>query len=244
MLNSAAASSAPERIKTSPRGSFFFVAHLTLLVVVLLGFSPTFYLRAFFHHANSLPTALYWHGAVLTGWFSLTVFQAWLIRARHFQFHRQLGFIALGYGALVIGFGLVAILRLISEIDSPDDGENIVVWGNFFTLAMFAIFVGLAVVLRKNSDAHKRLILLASFSIVGPSLARLPRWPIFASGEDAGRNVGIAGLLILFSSLIAYDLIVRKKLHPASWAGMLAILASLGVAVYLGVTGTGYSLLH
>ena len=170
--------------------------------------------------------------------------QGCLIRAQELRLHRLLGYVAAGYATIVVVFGILANLRLISEIDSPDDGENIVVWGNFFTLAMFAVFVSLAIVFRKKPEAHKRLILLASMSIIGPALARFPRWPIFAGGMEAGRTYAIAGLLTMFALLITYDLVTRKKPHPASWVGMLLILASLAGAVFLGITGVGYHLLH
>ena len=224
--------------------SFFFGAHLVLLAVVLVGFSPSFYLRAGFHHVTRLPTLLYVHGVVLTVWFLLTVVQGWLIRAQTLRLHRRLGYAAAGFAAIVIVFGTLANLRLISEIDSPADGENIVVWGNFFTLVMFAAFVSLAVRFRKRPDAHKRLMLLASMSIVGPALARFPRWPIFAGGLEAGRIYAIAGLLIMFALLLTYDMFTRKRPHPASWVGMVLILTSLGGAVFLGVTGIGYRILH
>lgn len=226
------------------RISFFLVAHTVLLGIVLIGFSPTFYLRAAFHHSTPLPALLYVHGAVLTVWFSLTVLQGWLIRTRRLRLHRQLGYVAAGYAPVVIVLGTLANLMLISQIDSPADGENIVVWGNFFTLVMFAAFVLLAVVFRKDPEAHKRLILLASISLVGPALARLPRWPIFAGGLEAGRSYAIAGLLIMFASLVTYDLVARRKPHPASWVGMVLILLSLAGAVFLGVTGIGYHILH
>ncbi|HEY6926656.1 MAG TPA: hypothetical protein VI653_24435, partial [Steroidobacteraceae bacterium] len=102
----------------------------------------------------------------------------------------------------------------------------------------------LAVVFRKRPEAHKLLLLLASMSIVGPALARFPRWPIFAGDLEAGRNYAIGGLLVMFTLLLAYDMVTRRKPHPASWTGMLLILISLAAAVFLGVTGTGYHLLH
>ena len=224
--------------------SFFFVAHAVLLGIVLLGFSPTFYLRAAFHHITPLPPLLSIHGGILTGWFSLTVVQGWLIRTQRMRLHRQIGYFAAAYAAVVVVLGTLANLMLIAQIDSPADGENIVVWGNFFTLVMFAAFVSLAVVFRKSPAAHKRLTLLASISIVGPALARLPRWPIFGGGLEAGRTYAIAGLLIMFAALITYDLIVRKKPHPASLCGMVVILIGLAGAVFLGVTGIGYHILH
>ena len=167
-----------------------------------------------------------------------------LIQTQRLRLHRQFGYVAAGYAAIVIVFGTLANIRLISEIDSPADGENIVVWGNFFTLVMFAAFVSLAVVFRKRPEAHKRLMLLASMSIIGPALARLPRWPIFAGGLEAGRIYAIAGLLIMFALLLTYDVVTRKKPHPASWVGMVLILSSIAGAVFLGVTGIGFHMLH
>jgi hypothetical protein len=226
------------------RPSFFFFAHFVLLFVVLLGFAPTFYLRTAFHRTGSLPTLLYVHGTVLTLWFLLTVVQGWLMHLGRVRWHRRLGYVSAGYAVIVVVFGTLAELMLLSQIDSAGDGENIVVWGNFFTLIMFAAFVSLAVVFRAKPQAHKRLILLASMSIVGPALARFPRWPIFAGGMEAGRNYAIGGLLLMFALLLTYDIVTRKRPHPASLCGMLAIVVSLAGAVFLGVTGIGYRFLH
>ena len=110
---------------SSSRPSFFFAAHLVLLLVVLVGFSPSFYLRSAFHHVTHLPAMLYLHGWVLTGWFSLTVVQGRLVQTQRLRLHQQFGCIAAGYAALVIVFGILANLRLISEIDSPADGKTL-----------------------------------------------------------------------------------------------------------------------
>jgi len=242
------ASESPELSATlgrvSSRPSFFLGGHIVLLLIVLMGFAPSFYLRATFPHIHQLPVLLHVHGAILTGWFVLTVVQGWLIRSQRLGLHRRLGYIAAGYAAIVIVLGTLANLMLISQLDSPADGENVVVWVNFFTLVMFAVFVSLAVVFRARPDAHKRLMLVASMSIVGPALARFPRWPIFAGGLEAGRNYAIAGLLIMFALLLTYDSITRRKPHPASWIGMVAIIVSIAGAVFLGVTGIGYHLIH
>jgi hypothetical protein len=223
--------------------SFFFVAHVALLVVVLVGFSPTFFLRPLLRD-GPLPVVLYVHGAVLTSWFLLTVLQGWLIQTRRLRLHRRIGYAAASYAAVVVVMGVIADARLASQIDSPAAAEIIVVWGNLFTLMLFTAFVSLAVVFRKRPEAHKRLTLLASMSIVGPAMARFPEWPIFPGGEDAHRLYGIGGLLVLFGLLIAYDLVVRRRPHPASWIGAVAILASLAAAVFLAVSGAGFELLR
>jgi hypothetical protein len=63
-------------------------------------------------------------------------------------------------------------------------------------------------------------------------------------GLAAGRNYAIAGLLTMLALLLAYDVVTRKKLHPATWGGAAAILLTLTSAVFLGVTGIGYHILH
>jgi hypothetical protein len=49
---------------------------------------------------------------------------------------------------------------------------------------------------------------------------------------------------VLYGALIAYDLIVRRQPHPASWIGALAMFASLATAVFLAVSGKGFHILH
>src|SRR5262245_40369856 len=94
-------------------GSFFFLAHAFLFIIVLLGFSPSFYLRGAFHHLAPLPVLLYVHGIVLTIWFSLTVVQGWLMRTQRARVHRRLGWVAAGYAIVVIVLGVLANLMLV-----------------------------------------------------------------------------------------------------------------------------------
>lgn len=233
----------PDRRGIRPASGFFLLAHVALLVAVFVGFAPTFYLRPLYR-AHPLPVVLYVHGAVLTCWFLLTVMQGWLIRTNRYRWHRQIGFVIAGYAALVVAMGMIADLRMASDIRTPQDVENIIVLGNFFSLVFFTTYVSLALVLRKRPDAHKRLILLASISIVGPALARFTEWPIFPGGINARPLYGVGGLLVLYGALIVYDLIVRRRPHPVSWIGTLAMLAGGAAAVFLAVSGAGFRFLH
>lgn len=228
-----------------PRASvqFFFVAHLVLLMVVLIGFGPTFYLRAF-SDRHPLPAILLVHGTVLTGWFMLTVLQAWLMHTGQVRWHRRMGYFAAGYAALVVTMGAIADGRMAGEIHSPHDSDLIVVWGNLFSLILFAAFVTLAFVFRTKPETHKRLVLLASISIIGPAAARFTEWPIFPGGMAARPLYGVGGLLLLYGSLIVYDVIVRRRPHPVSWMGTLAMIAFSAVAVFLVISGKGFEILH
>ena len=220
---------------------FFFVAHLALLLAVLAGFAHSFYLRPLFR-LRPLPPILYLHGAVLTGWFILIAVQGWLALTQNFRAHRRTGFVLATYATLVVAMGLVADLRMATEITSPRDGDNIVFWGNLFGLILYATYVSLALLFRKSPEVHKRLVLLASFAIVGPALARFA--DILPGGPAARPLYGIGGILALYISLIVFDVIVRRRPHLVSSIGMLAALVLLGMAGYLAFSGVGFAILH
>jgi hypothetical protein len=225
------------------RFSFFTAAHTALLAVVLVGFAPTFYLRAFFD-TPPIPVVLYVHGAILTSWFSLTVAQSALVRGGRLKWHRRLGYAGAVFAAIVVVSGLGATGRMAARLSTPTDPEHIIVWGNYFTLVVFGTLIALAVLFRKRAEAHKRLTLFASIAIIGAALARFPLWPAFASGVDAARNFAIGGLLVMLAAVISYDVATRRKLHPATWGGALAIFASIAGAVALGQSQAGLDLLR
>jgi hypothetical protein len=221
---------------------FFLVAHTMLLGLMLIGFAPTFFLRAFFD-VPSIPARLYAHGAVMAVWFAFGPLQGWLMREGNIRWHRRLGYIAATYAALFIVFGMIANAGLIGRLTSAGASGAVIVWANYFTLLMFATFVTLAMLLRGKPEAHKRFALLASISVVGPALGRFPMWSIFAAGMDAGRNFAIGGLIVMLISLIVYDLRTRNRPHPATYIGALVILLSIVAAVTLGLSQAGLEVL-
>src|SRR6187200_2533771 len=60
-----------------------------LIVLVFLGFAPTYYLRPV--SAGPIPAYLHVHGAAMTAWFLLLLVQTALIAARRRGAHRRLG---------------------------------------------------------------------------------------------------------------------------------------------------------
>jgi hypothetical protein len=225
------------------RSSFFFLAHVALLAVVLIGFAPSFFLRAFFD-VPPMPASLYLHGVVMAIWFAFGPVQGWLMAQGRQRSHRRLGYVAAAYASIFVVFGLLATARMAARVESPESPTSILVWGNYFTLLVFAGCVCVGIALRRKPEAHKRLMLLASVSVVGPALGRFPLWPVFAGGVDAGRDFAIGGLIAIVVSLIAYDVAVQRRPHPATWIGALAIFCSIAAAVALGVSQTGFEILQ
>src|SRR3954466_5263426 len=79
--------------------AFFPAMSALLLVIVFVGFAPTYYLRP--AAARPLPIYLHLHGAALTLWFSLLLVQTGLIASGRRALHRRLGLGGAALGAVI-----------------------------------------------------------------------------------------------------------------------------------------------
>jgi hypothetical protein len=94
---------------------------------------------------------------------------------------------------------------------------------------VFAALVGVAILLRRRSHYHKRLMLLARLSLLRPAYGRLTEY-----GRGCG-NSGIEVSLLCAGSVLAcvvVDKAKSRRLHPAIfWGGASAI--GMDVATYV-----------
>ena len=210
---------------------FFAIAAWLLAFLVAIGFAKTYYLKLAFA-TPALPWLVHVHGALITAWFVLFAVQAALIGARRVDLHRRLG--AFG-AALAVAIVLVSPLVLVRatarEIASPDvDPFWFVIFGvDAVILADFAVLVAAAIAFRRQSDIHKRLMLLATASMLLPALGRMPL-SVFATWF-----LFYAAVLVP----VAIDTIRHRRLHPAFGWGAPAVLASQQLA-YFGTQTTAW----
>lgn len=233
------------------RSKFFVGMSVIMFLIVLVGFAKTLYLRAFFD-VPAIPPHVYAHGAILTAWFALFCLQTTLVTGGRTDLHQRLGVVGAGVGVAVI-LANVAVLwgvgpRLRAEFQSGQvDPAFLIgaVWGDFGSLIAFAVFLSAGLVLRRRPEAHKRLMFLASVSIVGPALGRVMLWPIFVGIHTV--NFSTAGMIFLLGGLVIYDLVTTKRVHPATtlggafrilvWVGAQTVAASeFGQAFVRGMT--------
>jgi len=225
----AAQSSGKARRGTASR--FFAAMGALLLLLVVLGFSQTFYLRAFFA-VRPIAPRVWLHGFALTAWFMGLVLQSVLVSTRRLDIHRRIGW---GFAVLalaVVATGVWITLGTVSALSATGFDANTVqalapriAWGNYSSVLTFALLVGAAIVSRRSPQAHKRLMLLASIAIISPALARILRWPVFGPAlNDNFAMAAIGGVFVLAAVVAAYDLISHSRLHPATLMGVVTIV--------------------
>lgn len=219
-----------------------------LLLTVLVGFSPTLYLRAYFD-VPDISGSVWAHGIVLTGWFVWLMVQTGLIALGRTDLHRWMGVIGVGLGVAVVVVGSIVAMNFAERARTqgvdlgPNSSELIITWQNFALLLSFSVFVSFGVALRRRADMHKRLMILASVSLISPAIARIARWTVLG-GQGVATPVPGSPLiptvvLTLLLALVLHDVVSRKRVHTVTVAGGLFFVLTLIGAAFVANTDTG-----
>jgi hypothetical protein len=216
---------------------FYGAIAITAAVMTVVGFGPTYYLR----FLDGGPTAtisggpissiIHAHGALFTAWVVLFIVQTSLISSRRVAVHRRLGVVGAVLAAVMVAVGVVTGIDMGRRGAAPPGIDPL----SFMAIplgdmVMFGGFVAAAVALRRNKEAHKRLMLLAYASILAAPAARLPG--VLPLGPLA--FYGIALLVVLAG--VIYDYLSRGTVHRVYvWGGGLLLLS---VPVRLALSGT------
>ncbi|MCH7821549.1 MAG: hypothetical protein IIA07_05985 [Proteobacteria bacterium] len=212
------------------RSKFFMYASIALLVIVLIGFSPTFYLRTFFD-VPAIPTYVYGHGAALTAWFIWFCVQTTAVHKGRVALHRRLGVVGITIGVLVLVSGAAAAIGLaprlldkFGNIDADMSRIAAIVWGNIGMLVAFTGFLVAAVLNRHRPEFHKRLMYLASIGILLPAFGRIAGFPMIDLPQPP---LAFAGLLTFLVLLGIFDKTSNGSVHRVTLVGGIALLANL-----------------
>ena len=83
--------------------------------------------------------------------------------------------------------------------------------------ASMSVFLAAAIVFRRRPAVHKRLMLLASISILSPALVRI--WTIAGIRGPERDVLSLGALVLLLLTLVAYDWISTKRIHLVTLVG-------------------------
>jgi hypothetical protein len=153
---------------------FYHCMSLLIAAVVVYGFSHTIDRRLI--HANPRPPILLWvHALVFSSWVGFYILQSALVRIRKVKLHRTLGWVgaALGTSMVVLGFWVAVVMARFdtSQLHRPNRDAFLIV--PLSDILAFAIFLGLAILWRKNPERHRRLMLIGSCVLTGAAFGRM-----------------------------------------------------------------------
>lgn len=209
---------------------FFGGMAIALGFTVVAGFSRTYYFNGVAAEPFALTPLLHWHGAAFSAWMLLLVTQTMLIATNHVRVHMRLGIAGAVLAALMVPLGMIVAITRTASGAIADHGVPPLVFLAVPLVGMlvFALLVGAALYLRRESGAHKRLMLLATLELATAGVSRLP----FVEEWGPAGFFGVTDLFIV--AMIVYDLVTRKRAHAATIWGGLFFVASQPLRLVVG----------
>jgi hypothetical protein len=190
-------------------------------VVVFVGFAPTFFLRASYQ-STPLPTYLQVHGFFFTTWIALFIAQTSLVAARRTAVHRRLGWATAALAVVMVVVGTTAgIWSMRRQVDAGfAEQAQAFLTTPLFSMVAFAVLVATAIKFRRDPQMHKRLMLLATISILDAAVARLPLEFLKTSSWNYLPTTDV-----FLAAAILYDVVSRRTVHQAYiWGGLLLVM--------------------
>ena len=210
--------------ESASRSRFFFVVMAcAVIVTVFAGFAPTFYLRGSFTQTRPMSMLLHVHGIVFSAWVSLFLVQTLLIARGARRLHQRFGWIGAGIAAAMISLVAAAVIEELRRANGfPPPPLALAL--SAFDIIVFAILVGTALYYRKRPDWHKRFMLSATIVLLGAPMFRAV---VHSLGRGDMAKVSIVSTLLVdafFLPCFAYDLLTRRRIHPAYLVALALIV--------------------
>jgi hypothetical protein len=217
------------------RYRFHALAVAALAAAVCAGFAKTYYFRIFFDNPP-LAQAEHLHGLIATVWIALHYTQARLVAAHRVDLHRRLGILgACVAGLLAVQVIAMAIANAAAGHAPPGRDPLQFLAVPLGTTTMFVLFVGSALALRRQREWHKRLMLLATMTLLVPAMGRLDSQVMAPLGLP--RLVLAPAVTFAFVAWAwVHDWRRLGRVHPAFILGGIALLVSLPLRRWIGFT--------
>lgn len=213
------------RTRSGPR-LFWVGMALLLIVVVILGFWPTYFGPLLSGGAPGHPKGfvesapvIHVHGLVFLGWMALLLTQTVLVAIGTPQTHMRLGHYVATFGLVVVVIGAYityASLENFASLSTTWGEMMLVSWQSVETMVQFSGLLGLGYVYRPSPRAHKRYMFFATVALV------------YAATDRMGYLLGPWCAEIMFPVVVGpifgYDLYTERRIRLATLIGTAILL--------------------
>lgn len=218
---------------------FFLGGAIAMAAVIVLGFSMQL---AAGRSSFSAPLLVHAHAVVFMGWVAIYLLQNTFVATGRMALHRRLGWLAAAWmiPMLVLGCAVTVAMARRGGIPFFFKPLQFVV---FDPMAMFT-FMGLtvaAIMLRRQTDWHRRLHFCAMTILLGPGFGRILPMPLLTPWAW---EATFAACMLFPLAGMAADLRRDGRVHPAWGWGVSTLVVSFLLTeaiTYSPVGGALYS---
>ena len=222
----------PLGIRNPRRTRFYVVAALLASILTFAGFFRSFFFRPFYD-LEPLSVLANAHGVTMLSWYVLFITQSVLISRKRVDLHRRLGMFGAGLAVLILIIGIPTMIVGARLGHTPMPAVPFLAISLMLFL-QFAVLVGAGIALRRKSETHKRLMLLALLSTLAPAFTRLPIDFIYIG---APLSI-IAWSNLLLVGCVIYDSIKHRRLHPVFGFGLVFLPGMQLMSMFIAMDPT------
>jgi hypothetical protein len=211
--------------------------------VGVVGFTPTYW-YPLLTGTIAVPPILHLHALVFYGWLALFIVQSHFAATRRMTRHREFGVAAVSLVTAMCFIGVAAAVHSMKQADAAGFGDAargfsvVPITGIFF----FAVLFALALLNVRRPDVHRRLLLIATVSLLNAAVGRLF---VLAIGAPLPTTTAAPPpiFVTILPGLLADLLLIPAMLHDRKhlgyvhriyWIGGAALLASQFLRVPIG----------
>ncbi|QZH73751.1 MAG: hypothetical protein JY451_08125 [Erythrobacter sp.] len=215
--------------------TFFLIMACVMSATILAGFTLNI---ATGRSSFAAPLLVHLHAAVMLGWIGLYLAQNSLIFLNHVALHRQLGWLSVLMIPAVVTMGLLITRYSIQSHGGPPFFDvNQFLISNPLHLLGFAGLASAAIVVRRNTGWHRRLLFCAFAMLTGPGVGRLVPAPLLIPYVWYLTAV-LPALLFMGTGALA-DKRRYGAVHPAWLVGIGTVIAIQIVADLFAYSALG-----
>lgn len=196
-------------------------------------------LKKFYAGELTYPWIVHIHAVFFVGWLLVFTAQVLLIRNGRIATHRRLGMFGTALAAIMIVLGVMTAIFTEKAKFGTAAADTRFLSVMFGDMIVFGCLIAAGVLTRSSPTAHKRLMLLATIvltdagfgrwlsPLIGKWMAQANYWELqtFTEGVWPFVRFQLAPVYVLIAAVGLFDLITRKRLHPAYLLGVVWCLA-------------------
>lgn len=205
---------------------FYFCMSLVFAGLVVWGFSRTVNTHLF-HAEVPRPLLLWIHAAAFSGWVIFFITQSALVRTHNVRVHRFVGWFgaALGTAMVVLGISVAIVMTRFDIYRLHQAGVEAFLSIPFYDMIFFGGCFALAIYWRTKPDYHRRLLFLATCSLMDAAVGRFDF--IF------DHNLYFLCLDLLMGLGVVRDLIVDRRVSKVYFYALPVAIVGQNLAIYL-----------
>jgi hypothetical protein len=201
-------------------GRYFYVGVATFVVALTFGAFTRSYWAPMADGSLDMHAAIHAHAALFFAWTLFFLAQTVLVAQGRTLAHRAWGMFGVALAGAMVFSGIIAIVvNLAALLGTPR--ERVVVGTSILgvtSMILFTVFLTAAVANVRRPEWHKRLIVLATLSIMQAVVTRFILWiPDIIQPHRALIGAAITDLMLL--AVILLDARIKRRAHPVYLAG-------------------------